>query len=192
MTEVEKIQYTKSFIDKLAQGIDPISGRVIPENEIIRQVRISRCLHYVSEILEQVIRNGGTSSKKKLSNREKKPFFITDQQLEKYPYSDIPVSVSEIARNINTLIDTETMRSISYKDITAWLIQVGALQETENKEGKRRKYPTAAGKDLGITCQERDNGFRTYQVILYDKSAQQLIIDNMALILDLKRNAETN
>lgn len=34
MTELEKIEYAKSFIDKLANGINPIDNRPAPENDI--------------------------------------------------------------------------------------------------------------------------------------------------------------
>ena len=54
MTELEKIAYAKSFIDKLANGINPINEEVVPDDDLINNVRISRCLFYVSEILERV------------------------------------------------------------------------------------------------------------------------------------------
>ena len=31
MTEVEKIEYAKMFLDKLANGINPIDGSIIPQ-----------------------------------------------------------------------------------------------------------------------------------------------------------------
>ena len=34
MTELEKIEYAKSFIDKLANGINPIDDTMIPENDM--------------------------------------------------------------------------------------------------------------------------------------------------------------
>ena len=54
MTELEKIAYAKSFIDKLANGINPINEEAVPDDDLINNVRISRCLFYVSEILERV------------------------------------------------------------------------------------------------------------------------------------------
>ena len=65
MTELEKIEYAKSFIDKLANGINPLDDSPIPDNDIANNVRLSRCFFYVSDILRQVIENGGTTSSKK-------------------------------------------------------------------------------------------------------------------------------
>ena len=38
MTELEKIEYAKSFIDKLANGINPIDNKPASEGDIINNV----------------------------------------------------------------------------------------------------------------------------------------------------------
>lgn len=43
MTELEKIEYAKSFIDKLANGINPLDDTPISETDIVNNVRLSRC-----------------------------------------------------------------------------------------------------------------------------------------------------
>ena len=45
MTELEILQHAKDYLDKLAKGIDPLTDREVPENDIINNVRISRCLY---------------------------------------------------------------------------------------------------------------------------------------------------
>jgi hypothetical protein len=64
MTELEKIEYAKSFIDKLAEGINPIDNTPIPDGDIANNLRLSRCFFYVSDILRRVIENGGVESAK--------------------------------------------------------------------------------------------------------------------------------
>ena len=59
MTELETMQRAKIYLDKLARGVDPISNQEVPEDTVLNNVRICRCLHYVSGVLEQVIANGG-------------------------------------------------------------------------------------------------------------------------------------
>ena len=66
MTELEKIAYAKSFIDKLANGINPLDDTPIPDGDIAKNVRLSRCFFYVSGILQKEIER---ESKKE--NREK-------------------------------------------------------------------------------------------------------------------------
>ena len=76
MTELEKIEYAKSFMDKLANGINPLDNSLIPEGDIANNIRLSRCFFYVSDILRQVIENGGIGKVEKTV-----PFSITNDQL---------------------------------------------------------------------------------------------------------------
>lgn len=46
MDEVEKIKYTKAFIDSLAEEINPLNGEPIPEDDLLNNIRISRCMFY--------------------------------------------------------------------------------------------------------------------------------------------------
>ena len=48
MTELETMQRAKMYLDKLSRGIDPITGNEVPEDTVLNNVRICRCLHYVS------------------------------------------------------------------------------------------------------------------------------------------------
>ena len=103
MNEVEKIEYAKSFIDKLASGINPLDETPIPDGDVANNVRISRCFFYVSSILERQIE----IEKKKLlkaENREKAPFAITDEQLERFECSPTPITASILAQKINFLV----------------------------------------------------------------------------------------
>lgn len=43
MTDLEIMQRAKMYLDRLAQGIDPISGQEMPEDTILNQARLARC-----------------------------------------------------------------------------------------------------------------------------------------------------
>lgn len=55
MTEQEKLQRAKYYIDCLANGMNPLDGTLIPEQDTVNRVEISRCLFYVSDILRRQI-----------------------------------------------------------------------------------------------------------------------------------------
>lgn len=76
MTELEKMQRAKMYLDKLANGIDPISDREMPDDTVLNQVRLSRCLFYVSDILWQVIENGGQIGRGERVHKQ--PFSVTE------------------------------------------------------------------------------------------------------------------
>ena len=43
MTELGKIAYAKSFINKLANGINPIDDHPAAEYDVVNNVRLTRC-----------------------------------------------------------------------------------------------------------------------------------------------------
>lgn len=184
MTDLEIMQRAKMYMDKLANGINPLDDSTLSENDIVNNVRISRCLFYVSDILRQVIEKGGTVTKKRTPQED---FNISFEDIQKFPFSDTPVTVSEIAKRINAINPNENMKKISYKHITDWLISVGMLRSEEMPEGKTVKRPTESGSNLGIATELR-NGMRgDYTVVVYNRNAQQFIMDNMDSIIDMMR-----
>lgn len=55
MTEQEKLQRAKYYMDCLANGMNPLDGTSIPEQDVVNQVKISRCLFYVADVLRRQI-----------------------------------------------------------------------------------------------------------------------------------------
>ena len=99
MTDLEKIEYAKFFMDKLANGINPLDDSSIPESDVVNNVRLSRCFFYVSDILRQVVENGGVKPVKVTKHR-KKEFVLTDEERSKIQISEIPLSISEISYQV--------------------------------------------------------------------------------------------
>ncbi|MBR6808452.1 MAG: hypothetical protein IKM46_08775 [Clostridia bacterium] len=185
MTELEKIEYAKSFIDKLACGVNPLDGSCVPQNEVVNNVRISRCFSYVSEILRQVIENGGTVTVKQVKTK-KSEFFLSDEQKVALSVSEIPLTVSEITEYLNSFVDTETMKKIASTWITRWLVKLGFLDVVALPNGKSRKTPTKQGWELGIFTEERVGQYGPYVAVLYRHAAQQFIYDNIDAIMAFK------
>lgn len=182
MTELEKIEYTKKFIDQLANGINPIDGKVIPENDIMNNVRMVRCMFYVSDILRQIIDNGGITSQKRTSGGKKTDFSLNAEQRNSFPYSASPISISEITKRLNELKKDDSMKNITHNMITSWLVQSGILAE-EIDDGKTRKKPTETAYSLGITLEYREGINGLYSVVLYNINAQHFILDNMDAVI---------
>ena len=189
MTELEKISYAKSFVDQLANGINPLDGTPIPENDIANNVRLSRCFFFVSDILRQVIENGGIASSKPPRQR-KKAFCMTPEERENLAPSDRPLPVSGIADYLNSLVDLQTVSKISAFTISNWLLQEGLLETVTRPDGKNQKLPTAQGRTCGILTEERTGQYGNYTVVLYDRNAQQFIFDHIDSIIVMKSGSE--
>ena len=108
----------------------------------------------------------------------KLPFSVTAQQLQRFEYSDTPISVSEITHKINELVNDENRKKLKATDITEWLLSVGVLK-IEAVDGRNCKFPTYDGTKLGLSLErrEREDGDR-YFVTLYNRRAQEFVINH--------------
>lgn len=189
MTELETLERAKMYMEKLANGINPIDGSQIPDEEVVNNVRLSRCFFYVADVLRQVIDNGGVSRQKK---DKKIPFFLPVERRNAFAFSNQPIPISEISKRINDLIDAENMAKLQYRAIRDWLMSLGMLEEAMNEEGKRTKRPTPRGKNMGITLESRMSQNGAYFVVVYDLNAQHFIIDNLDTIVDHEHSKTEN
>lgn len=116
MTELEKIKRAKVYMDKLANGINPIDETMVPDEDVVNNVRISRCFFFVSDVLQQVIENGGTkpATVKKL---KKIPLEIPFEKRRQFAYSEKPISASEIAKRVNALVENDSMKKLTYSGL---------------------------------------------------------------------------
>lgn len=123
MIELETLERAKMYMEKLANGINPIDGSVIPDEDIVNNVRLSRCFFYVSDVLRQVIENGGVTPQKKT---KKEPFSLTVEQRETFDFSAVSIPISEISKRINTLSTNENMSTLhqllcTHLDCMVWM-----------------------------------------------------------------------
>ena len=178
MTELEKIAYAKSFIDKLANGINPLDDLPLSETDVASNARLSKCFFYVSDILRQVIENEGVHPAK-TTKPQKNEFGLSEEARGKLRASKAPKTVSEISNCLNELIDSETTKQISAVAINQWLVELQLLEATAMPNGKNGKAPTAQGEELGIFTKEKQGRQGTYTVVLFSESAQRFIYDNL-------------
>ena len=190
MTELEKIEYPKSFMDKLANGINPLDDTPIPEGDIANNVRLSRCFFYVSDILRQVIENGGVTPPVKPPRIVKEAFHLSEEAKATLQVSETPLSVSEIADCLNDGVDEETTKRIAATTINAWLVELGFLTVVELHNGKTRKKPTPEGNELGIFTEERVGQYGPYTSVLFSADSQRFIYDHVDAIIDYQNRTK--
>lgn len=177
MAEVEKLLVAKHYCEKLANGIDPISDKPVPSDSILNQVRLARLFFFLRDYINEELNNKPSSNR---SVEKKASFEITRESLSKVEVSTNPISISAFSRRVSQ--NTEpTSRLFSHKWATDWLLKAGFLALSE-KDGK--KHPTQAGINIGISDDIRSNGYQEYRVVLYNKEAQQFLIDNIDSILE--------
>lgn len=182
MTELEAMQRAKMYLDKLAQGIDPITDQEVPEDSTLNHIRLARCFFYVSDVLGQVIANGGVIGTKS----KKMAFSITPEQLSRVQVSARPVRVSELVDMISAEVNESKMKKMSTTTITDWLMEKGFLEKQIGPDGKSSRVPTKNGLMIGLTTEIRQGQYGEYQAVFYNASAQRFVLDHLSAMLEQK------
>ena len=156
MTELEMIQRAKMYMEKLAQGIDPISDQEIPEDSVLNNVRLARCFFYVSGVLDQVIANGGNVKK-----TPKKNFYVTEEELRRLNPSPEPIRITQFVELVMNAINDPDRKKLKTTTITDWLIEKGFLSKQADTDGKSKRLPTAMGEQIGLAVKLREGQYGT-------------------------------
>jgi len=179
MTELEKMVRAKEYLDKLAEGIDPISGETLLEDSVLNHVRLSRCFFYVSDVLGRVIENGGVVVRqRRVKPGDLVPFALPADWRERVEITVAPVMIRHFTERVNLLIDDNVMKPLKVTAFTNWLVEKGFLCE-EIINDKRRKKPTKEGEKMGIYTEERSGQHGTYMAVLYKEEAQRFMVDHL-------------
>lgn len=178
MTELDILNHAKGYLDKLAAGIDPLTGEAVPENDVVRKERIGKCLVYVSGVLEQVIVRGGLHAGYMRKTRLP-AFSISGEALANVPVSDTPVTVTEFVRRINDQVDQQAMEPLKTGSVLEYLTRHGHLELVRQTKGRSARRPTASGEQLGITTVERQGAEGPYTAVVYKPEAQRYLLEHM-------------
>lgn len=187
MTELETMQRAKMYMDKLAQGIDPITNQEIPEDSTLNNVRLVRCFFFVSDVLGKVIANGGIVGQitKTLD------FTIAPEQLAFVQISEYPIRITEFTDALYQVVNNPAMKKLSTTKITEWLISRGLMMKEMGSDGKMHRVPTDRGLQMGMSTRLRQSRDGEYQAVYYDKSMQRFLLDNLAEILVDSRQSDS-
>ena len=178
MTELEIMQRAKMYMEKLSQGIDPISDQQMPEDSVLNNARLARCFSYVSGVLEQVIANGG-----KVVSRPKSDFLITDEELRCVKPSQNPIRITQFIDLIMNAINDPERSRLKPTTITDWLLEKGFMSRQVDGDGKSLRLPTAMGEQIGLSVIFQQGKYKTYQAVCYSEEAQRFLLDHMQEIL---------
>ena len=185
MTELEKVEYAKQFIDSLANGINPIDGSVIPDEDVVNNVHLSRCFFYVSGILRQVIENQGIvgAAPKSAKSSKRRELIITDDMRRNLKPYEHAVHGGRITELINDQIPDGEAK-LKATALNKWLTNAGFLEKAA--DGTR---PTAEGRQIGIFTEDKFGQYGYYTSIMFSPQAQQFVLDNIDALAAVQRPA---
>lgn len=183
--DLNKISTAITYMDRIAEGRNPVNNCQAPDDEILNDPNVIRCMLFVKEILESVKQNGGIVGGYK--REQKKPYFPLDV-LKDFEYQE-DKTITNVVGQINELIDGNEYRKLTYMVITDWLKAKDFLaEEYSDIIQKKITVPTEKGRKIGIVTEDRTtpegNG---YIAVIYTKPAQQFIIQNMGKFLQYNK-----
>ncbi|MBQ9654036.1 MAG: hypothetical protein IJV32_07435 [Bacteroidales bacterium] len=167
-----KVVVALDWIKKLANGLNPIDGSILPDSDIVNNVHISRCLFFVSNLLEEMGKKKQTQQKQYESE-----FQLTPEAASKV-YIAERTGIAMFVKEINKVIP-ENMKPLAASKVTQWLVSTGYLEEQERSDGHKYKAPTELGTSTGITSAWREGSQGQYLAISYDSNAQHFILENL-------------
>ena len=179
MTNLEKTKYAKLYIQKLANGINPLTNQPVNPNDIVRNEHIQNCLNYVADILQQVIENNSEIEVDKKEN-----FYITDNQKSLLFAKDKFCQIGAITNRINSVTRGNGTDKFVGSWITDWLLNLGMLELKDKK-----RVATQKGNMFGIMTQIKQYE-RTEN--LYSPKMQKFIFDNIDKIISYHYDEEKN
>ncbi|MCD8149956.1 MAG: hypothetical protein LUE92_10430 [Clostridiales bacterium] len=177
----KKLDMAIVYLQRIADGNNPVNNVPAEEDSVLNNPNVIRCMYFVKEVLEEVRRNGGFIGSK--SRKNQKAAF-PPEALSAFIYQE-DKSISKIVAQINEAVDDTVYQKLSYKPIVQWLKKNEFLTEKVNREsGKTQTLPAEKGTQIGIRAERRVsfNGAE-YFLVLYDRQAQEFIVDNMETIL---------
>lgn len=186
--DLKRLEVAIQYINRMVSGRNPVTNRPAPENEVLTNPNVNRCLQFVSEILQEVKSTGGIVGKPPRKAREPKPSIA-----ETFPYEILQgfqyrqdQQISYFLKQIGELFpeDQENAPGVSAPTINNWLRANGYLEKRMMEDiGKEASVPTEKGAGIGIYSERAGIGGNEYYRIWYNQQAQQFLIDHFRQIL---------
>ncbi|MBQ3559210.1 MAG: hypothetical protein IJA07_06855 [Agathobacter sp.] len=177
--DLKKLNVSIEYIKRMAEGKNPINNEPLDEDSILNNPNVIRCFYFIEDVLKQVKdADGKVTAKKRRRN-------FPIEHLSEYTYRK-DLSISHFMDQINEGLNEEQYKKLSYPKVTGWLKSMGYLDVIEDIEKNEKKsIPSEKGRAIGIYTEEREGAQgRKYLAVMYNRNAQQFIIDNMENILD--------
>lgn len=173
---MEKLNMALVYVERIADGKDPIKDIPAEDDATMNNPDIIRCMFFVKETLTMLKRNMGVVGRTPAAKKKDFPM----ESLSSYNYVE-KKTITKLIEQLNSVINTEEYKKLSYKVVTDWLKENGYLEEREDSQlGKKVTLSTAKGQAVGInhSFQTSMSGTSYYRVE-YDREGQEFVVLNL-------------
>lgn len=177
VTDMEKLQKARLVLQKMVDGVNPLTGELIESDHFLQDPRIVRCLLFISDALKRQV----DETAYKLHRPEM--FTIDNEVISRVELPAGKIGVTEFSRCINQVIDLTQSRKLTGAELNKRLKQLGILSETVNSEGKVVTVINDKSANYGFEMERRIYNEREYDMVLMNDKGKQFLLDNLQTIM---------
>ena len=182
--DLKRLEVAIQYIRRMSDGKNPVTNRPAPENEVLNNMNVHRCLKFIDEVLTDVHKSGGTVGM--VSQRAPK-----QSVSEVFPYETLAQyrylqdqQISYFLKQLEEYLPEGQKIPVPATTITSWMRENGYLEKKVlNDTGKENSVPTGKGEDLGLYMEKAGTYPNEYYRVFYNENAQRFIVDNFRRIL---------
>lgn len=182
--DLKRLEVAIQYIRRMTDGKNPVTNRPAPENEVLNNMNVHRCLKFIDEVLTDVHKSGGTVGM--VSQRAPKQSvsgIFPYEALAQYRYLQ-DQQISYFLRQLEEYLPEGQKIPVPATTITLWMRENGYLEKKVlGDTGKENSVPTRKGENLGLYMEKAGTYPNEYYRVFYNESAQRFIIDNFRRIL---------
>ena len=182
--DLKRLEVAIQYIRRMSDGKNPVTNRPAPENEVLNNMNVHRCLKFIDEVLTDVHKSGGTVGM--ISQRA-----LKQSVSEIFPYDALAQyrylqdqQISYFLKQLEEYLPEGQKIPVPATTITLWMRENGYLEKKVlGDTGKENSVPTRKGENLGLYMEKAGTYPNEYYRVFYNESAQRFIIDNFRRIL---------
>ena len=184
--DLKRLEVAIKYIRRMSEGKNPVTGRPSPENEVLSNVNVHRCMKFIDEVLTDVQKSGGTVGLLPPKERSSRPAVSETfpyDSLQQYQYLQ-DQQISYFLKQLEEYLPEGQKMPVAATTITGWLRENGYLEKRAiNDTGKENSVPTRKGEELGMYSEKGGIYPNEYYRVFYNEKAQRFIIENFRRIL---------
>ena len=143
--DLKRLEIAIQYIRRMSAGRNPVTNRPAPDNEVLNNINVNRCLKFIDEVLTDVHKSGGTVGL--LPPKERTPKHLASEIfpyeiLKQYRYVQ-DQQISYFLKQLGEYLPEDQKLPIAATAITTWLRENGYLEKRAvNDTGKENSVPT--------------------------------------------------
>ena len=180
----KRLEVAIQYIRRMSEGKNPVTNRPAPDNEVLNNMNVHRCLKFIDEVLTDVQKSGGTVGMvSQRAHKQSVSEMFPYDALAQYQYLQ-DQQISYFLKQLEEYLPEGQKMPVPATTITLWMRENGYLEKKViNDTGKENSVPTRKGEELGLYMEKSGIYPNEYYRVYYNEKAQRFIIENFRRIL---------